>query len=72
MHDETKTEHAGYHSFLDDEKEPFGSFEIYWHDGKSIVYENLRDDWPDTECATDPGWYWWACSPGCLPDSDQQ
>lgn len=17
-----------------------------------------------------PGWYWWACWPGCLPDSD--
>jgi len=17
-----------------------------------------------------PGWYWWVCSPGCLPDSD--
>lgn len=20
--------------------------------------------------ATDPGWYWWPCFPGCLPDSD--
>lgn len=19
---------------------------------------------------SDPGWYWWACFPGCLPDSD--
>lgn len=19
---------------------------------------------------TGPGWYWWACSPGCLPDGD--
>lgn len=18
----------------------------------------------------DPGWYWWLCFPGCLPDSD--
>lgn len=18
----------------------------------------------------EPGWYWWACFPGCLPDSD--
>lgn len=21
------------------------------------------------ECP-EPGWYWWACFPGCLPDSD--
>jgi len=19
---------------------------------------------------TEPGWYWWSCFPGCLPDSD--
>ena len=18
----------------------------------------------------EPGWYWWSCSPGCLPDSE--
>lgn len=23
----------------------------------------------DNECRGD-GWYWWACFPGCLPDSD--
>lgn len=30
---------------------------------------------PDLEQAgygtcTLPGWYWWSCCPGCLPDSD--
>jgi hypothetical protein len=20
--------------------------------------------------AAEPGWYWWVCFPGCLPDSD--
>jgi hypothetical protein len=20
--------------------------------------------------ALEPGWYWWACFPGCLPDGD--
>lgn len=20
--------------------------------------------------AHEPGWYWWSCFPGCLPDSD--
>lgn len=22
------------------------------------------------EWELEPGWYWWACFPGCLPDSD--
>ncbi len=23
------------------------------------------------ECGvTEPGWYWWSCFPGCLPDGD--
>jgi hypothetical protein len=22
------------------------------------------------ECFDGPGWYWWACFPGCLPDSE--
>lgn len=33
--------------------------------------ENAADGWIDSE--GDPygeGWYWWACFPGCLPDSD--
>ncbi len=21
--------------------------------------------------AMEPGWYWWACLPGCLPDGDR-
>lgn len=25
-------------------------------------------DYP--EIAKEPGWYWWSCHPGCLPDSD--
>jgi hypothetical protein len=20
--------------------------------------------------ATEPGWYWWACFPGCMPDGE--
>ena len=30
------------------------------------------DDYPaeSGDEALDPGWYWWSCSPGCLPDSD--
>jgi hypothetical protein len=31
------------------------------------------DDWTDEEGnlrGMQPGWYWWSCSPGCLPDGD--
>jgi len=24
----------------------------------------------DHEDRYEPGWYWWSCFPGCLPDSD--
>jgi hypothetical protein len=26
-------------------------------------------DWGDLEM-TEPGFYWWSCFPGCLPDGD--
>ena len=37
--------------------------------------ENDAHALPDMEVfyfnhRTDPGWYWWACFPGCLPDGD--
>ena len=25
---------------------------------------------PDSDPVGEPGWYYWYCSPGCLPDSD--
>jgi len=50
--------HAGYHSFhMDETQEPYGSFEVFY-----IAELDLSDKVP--------GWYWWACSPGYLPDSD--
>jgi hypothetical protein len=59
-------QYAGYHSFHKDEtQEPYGSFEIFY-----------MDRWPDSGKREEawpglmPGWYWWACSPGCLPDDD--
>lgn len=46
-----------YHQFRNDEGEPYGSFEV-WEADRDI----------DRDLA--PGWYWWACFPGCLPDGD--
>ncbi len=43
-----------YHRFNDG----VGSFEVFYADQNDI------DD------GSDAGWYWWACFPGALPDSD--
>lgn len=52
----------GYHSFHAEEtQEPYGSFEIFWHDAQSPGYLST---------AQDTGWYWWACFPGCMPDGE--
>jgi len=31
---------------------------------------NMPRDCDDKLIMLDPGWYWWSCFPGCLPDSD--
>ena len=37
-------------------------------------YEIFRITKPQTYLGEDmfepPGWYWWACWPGCMPDGD--
>ncbi len=48
----------GFHS--DDN----GSFEVFYIDSTLIRKEEGRDH----EC----GWYWWPCSPGCLPDGEAE
>jgi hypothetical protein len=56
---------AGYHRFhAETTQEEYGSFEIFWDDG-----DNGRNFDSQGELVK-PGWYWWACSPGCVPDSD--
>lgn len=45
---------AGFHRFHSESGEPFGSFEIFLIE---------KDEY------FSPGWYWWACQPGCLPDA---
>ena len=43
-----------YHQFENETGEAFGSFEVFWDDGEPVK----------------PGFYWWACFPGCLPDGE--
>ena len=47
--------HAGQHS------DQNGSFEVFWVS---------THDLPNNEDTDQPGWYWWSCSPGCLPDGE--
>ncbi len=62
----TRDTFEGYHRFHDENREDYGivgygSFEVFWSDGESGT---------DDSEATDPGWYWWACFPGCIPDGE--
>ena len=36
------------------------------------VFQVPEDYQPETEDGQElePGWYWWSCFPGCLPDSE--
>lgn len=60
-----------YHQF----KDPvtgvsFGSFEVFYHEGgydmmpESVAKERGIEPMK-------PGWYWWPCFPGCLPDGPE-
>lgn len=64
----------GYHQFHSEDGSPYGSFEVFWHNGGPLTEGMPRDpeDWDsdDSEQNEPAGWYWYACFPGCLPDSD--
>ena len=55
---------AGYHQFHSGRRdhEPHGSFEVFFLD-RTIAAQDEGEDFS-------PGWYWWPCFPGCLPDGD--
>lgn len=55
-------DYSGYHPWIDDDGEKNGSLEVF------IV---PNPNWSmDQDAEFDPGWYYWSCFPGCLPDSD--
>jgi hypothetical protein len=64
--------YAGYHQFHGERaaqlpvvpEDLYGSFEIFWDDG-----DNGRNFDGDGQLVK-PGWYWWACFPGCMPDGE--
>lgn len=54
----------GFHQFTNMYGESYGSFEVFWHGGGIVVDGGAEGQ------ELEPGWYWHACSPGCLPDGD--
>ncbi len=58
-----------YHQFKSEDGE-YGSFEVFYADkGDFGIYteDTLGDDGEPAPA----GWYWWACFPGCMPDSEE-
>ena len=51
----------GYHQFVNEDGSKSGSFEVFALDG-SINDDFQQDDGTPFE----PGFYWWACFPGCM------
>lgn len=57
-----------YARFLTEDGEEFGSFEVFYHDGRRVAD---GDCWADDDGQPLPaGFYWWPCFPGCMPESD--
>ena len=50
-----------FHEFTTEENESYGSFEVFFTCGSFDQ---------DSEESFEPGFYWQACFPGCIPDSD--
>ena len=48
---------AGYHKFVNEAGEQYGSFEVFWHE----PHCNKGDDEPMDR----PGWFWWATVSHC-------
>ena len=60
------SQHYLYESDADDEHE-LPSLETFYMTEADLIDVALLDD--DGE-PMQAGWYWWSCSPGCLPDGD--
>jgi hypothetical protein len=44
--------------------------ETFYVSPLEVNYNKANLDHADDYTITTPGWYYWACFPGCLPDSD--
>ena len=62
---------TGYHRFESPETgELYGSFQVFWDDADVPAVGGFPRNYDSEGNPVKPGWYWWACFPGCLPDGD--
>jgi hypothetical protein len=71
-----------YHAFVSEDGTRYGSFEVFFAERGEICTAmddphpmEGEDNEPCDSCGfrhdlSDPGFYWWACFPGCLPDGE--
>ena len=61
-----------YYPFKDEDGNEHGSFEVYEMDQQDCDEQNaeMAEFGYDKDDYFQPGWYWRACFPGCLPDGD--
>lgn len=58
-----------YHQFRHPDGDAFGSFEVFQI--KAEQTDAMTGEL-DGDGAWEPGFYWWPCFPGCLPDGDER
>ena len=62
---------AMYH--LDEQRydDPYAlpDLEVFYVSAITCAYNLLNLDHADEYTVTEPGWYYWFCFPGCMPDS---
>lgn len=63
-----------YHTWQDETGEAYGSFQTFYADQgdcADLAKAEIAAGVPAEDRITyQPGWYWWACFPGCLPDGE--
>lgn len=60
-----------YYQFASDDNQPYGSCEIFYMDQfLACDYTKVCMAAGDEPANYEPGFYWHACFPGCIPDSD--
>ena len=52
------------------EEHALPDMEVFYVSQLETIYNLDNLDHADEYTITQPGWYWWACFPGCLPDGD--
>lgn len=61
---------AGFHRLHNEDGHYLGvTVEVFWDDEDRMHGSEPRNYDGDGNPVA-PGWYWWACLPGCLPDGE--